>query len=264
MMLTIALICLVSYIGICIAAWWFQEKLLYFPPPVSLYHGLANKQFQQTLTLRDGCLVTGWIVPPTTPCDKLVVYFGGNAEDVAHHVQTCQQWGNARYAFFNYPGFAGTLGHPNERTIFSQSLLITQELQYKFNIQANATYVIGRSLGSGVACYIASVLPINKLVLLTPYNNMQTLASLHFPYFPKQLLSRNKYSSEKYALQQQTNALFIAARDDQVVPNSSSQRLFDIWKGPKKLVILDQCNHINITEHTQFGLEIKNFIDDAV
>ena len=50
--------------------------------------------------------------------------------------------------------------------------------------------IVGRSLGSGVATYLASVRPAARLVLVTPYNSLTDIAALRYPFIPVRWLLR--------------------------------------------------------------------------
>ena len=86
--------------------------------------------------------------------------------------------------------------------------------------------VVGRSLGSGVAVRLASQRPAARLVLITPYNSLEELAARQFPWFPVKWLLKDSYESWKYAAHITVPTLLIAAEHDEVIPRSSTERLY--------------------------------------
>ena len=74
--------------------------------------------------------------------------------------------------------------------------------------------VIGRSLGSGVAVHLASVRPVQRLVLVTPFNSIAELAQQRFPLFPVQWLMLDKYDSWRYAPKVTAPTTLVIASDE--------------------------------------------------
>ena len=64
---------------------------------------------------------------------------------------------------------------------------------------ATSISVIGRSLGSGVACYLAAHRKIQHMALVTPYDSMTSLAQTHYPIFPVRWLLKDRFESSKLA-----------------------------------------------------------------
>ncbi|WP_229510681.1 MULTISPECIES: alpha/beta hydrolase [unclassified Massilia] len=85
--------------------------------------------------------------------------------------------------------------------------------------------LVGRSLGTGIAVQVASQRPLHKLVLVTPYDSLASLAASQFPYFLVRLLLRDRYDSVRYAPQVTAPTLIIAAEHDEVIPAHSTARL---------------------------------------
>ena len=53
--------------------------------------------------------------------------------------------------------------------------------------------VIGRSLGSGIAVHLASERAVQRLILVTPFDSAEELASRQFAYFPVRWLLQDKF-----------------------------------------------------------------------
>ena len=72
----------------------------------------------------------------------------------------------------------------------------------------------GRSLGSGVAVRLASQRPASRLILITPYDSLQDLATAQFPFVPVKWLLRDKFESWRYAARITVPTLIVAAEHD--------------------------------------------------
>jgi uncharacterized protein len=80
----------------------------------------------------------------------------------------------------NYRGYGGSSGKPSETGLIADALVLFDRV----HADHPHIVVIGRSLGSGIAVHIASVRPIERLVLVTPYDSLLKIAASQFRYFP--------------------------------------------------------------------------------
>jgi pimeloyl-ACP methyl ester carboxylesterase len=97
----------------------------------------------------------------------------------------------------HYRGYGGSSGTPSEKALFADALTLFDEVRTKHS----SVDVVGRSLGSGVAVYVASLRPVARLVLVTPFDSLEGLAALRFPYVPVKWLLRDKFESWRFAPQ---------------------------------------------------------------
>ncbi len=85
--------------------------------------------------------------------------------------------------------------------------------------------VVGRSLGSGVAVYLASERPVNRLVLVTPFDSLVNVAQGHFRYLPVRWLLKDRYDSASRAGGMTAPVLVVTAADDEIIPRERSAAL---------------------------------------
>ena len=113
--------------------------------------------------------------------------------------------------------------------------------------------VVGRSLGSGVAVHLASLRPVARLVLVTPYDSLQQLAAQQFPYFPVRWLLLDKFESSKYAERVTAPTLIIAAEHDEVIPRASTEILYEHFRaGVASLRVIAGTGHNTISESPEY------------
>ena len=121
----------------------------------------------------------------------------------------------------HYPGYGGSSGSPSQQAIFTDSLALFDRV---FSEHPNII-VIGRSLGFGVAVWIASQRPIERLILITPFDSLASPASELYRFLPVRWLLRDKFESWRYAPNVKAPTMIIVAEDDEIVRRSSSDRL---------------------------------------
>src|SRR5271170_2375040 len=201
------------YLGFCCVLFFFQRSFIYYPQPSS-----DNRATTVLPTAAARVLVS--VLPKEGP--RALIYFGGNAEDVSLNMLSFSvAFPNSAIYLLHYRGYGGSSGRPSEKALFADALTLFDEVHAKHP----EVEVVGRSLGSGVAVYLASVRPVTRLVLVTPFDSLQELAAGQIPYVPVRWLLLDKYESGKYARKVNAPTLIIAAENDEIVPRASSELL---------------------------------------
>lgn len=231
------------YVGLCLALFLAQRSFIYYPQPK-----LARDD-GPTLNLDvEGARV----LVNTRPRDgsEAVIYFGGNAETVSYSLATLADAFPARSLYaLNYRGYGGSTGSPSETALIADALVLFDR------VHADHPHitVIGRSLGSGVAIHIASERPVERLVLVTPYDSLATIAAGQFRYFPLTWLMRDKFESWRYAPKIAAPTQLIAAQNDEVIPLSSTEALLkQLPPALSNLVIIPSVGHNTISDSPQY------------
>ena len=242
-MTTLAVVAALAYLGLCALLFAFQRSLIYFPQPRTQSIGL------HTMTLQvDEARVLVTARQRSGP--DAIIYFGGNAEDVSYSLPTLTAAfpDHAMY-LMHYRGYGGSSGSPSEAALFADAL----ELFDKVSTQHQNFVVVGRSLGSGVSLYLASLRPVARLILITPFHSIQALAAQQFPFFPVRWLLRDKFESWKYAEQVSVPTLIVAAERDEVIPLASTEALYKHFRpGIASLKVISGTSHNTISEHPQY------------
>ena len=185
--------------GFLLLMYAFQERLIFFPQPLSEPQRAAiQKRSPSTneilLQARDGTRIHAWHVPAASPGAPLVLYFGGNAEEVSWMIQeAASQVPGIAWLLVSYRGYGGSEGSPSEATISSDAL---QWYEHATQVlKAKQVYVFGRSLGSGPAVLVASERPVAGAVLVTPFDSLIEVAKRHYPFLPVRLMLRHQFDS---------------------------------------------------------------------
>ena len=119
---------------------------------------------------------------------------------------------------------------------------------------------MGRSLGSGIATYLASERVAAKVILITPYDSMERLAQEDYPLVPVSLLLKHKFLAYQYAGKKENTLLCIYAGRDTVIPNPHTLNLLDHWKGTIVKVFLPDADHNNIYWFKEVETSILSFL----
>jgi pimeloyl-ACP methyl ester carboxylesterase len=242
-MVTLIAVAAFAYLGLCALVFFFQRSMIYFPQPRP--HGGGST----TITLTtDGIQVLVTARRRSGP--NALVYFGGNAEDVSHSLPgLAAAFPEHAIYLLNYRGYGGSSGTPSERALFADAIALFDWVR----TEHESIVAIGRSLGSGVAVHLASVRPVARLVLVTPFDSLQELAARQFPFFPVRWLLQDKFESWRYAEQVASPTLVIAAEYDEVIPRPSTEALYARFRnGVASLKVVVGATHNTISESSEY------------
>lgn len=235
----VLLLLFAGYVAACIALFAFQRSLIYFPPlspvlqaPTTFTMAVPGAAVKVSERPRQG--------------NKAVIYFGGNAEDVSASLPLLDSAFPERALYLmHYRGYLGSSGKPTEEALVADALALFDRVR----AEHDDVVIIGRSLGSGVAVQVAAMRPVNKLVLVTPFDSLSELAARQFPYFPVRWLLKDKYESGQYALRVEAPTLILAAEHDEIIPARSTELLFSRFApGVATIKVIKGAGHNSISE----------------
>jgi pimeloyl-ACP methyl ester carboxylesterase len=204
-----------AYGGICALMFVAQRSLLYYPVPARAPAGTPSLALPS-----GGEVLRVWARPADGP--RALIYFGGNAEDVSGNLDefAAALPGRALY-FVSYRGYGGSTGAPSESALFADALAVYDHLRARHADIA----VVGRSLGSGVAVYLAHERPVSRLVLVTPYDSIANVAAGIYPFLPVRWLIRDPYDSASRIARVRAPTLVVVAEHDEVIPRARTDAL---------------------------------------
>jgi uncharacterized protein len=246
--LILAAIAAFVYIALCLALFLAQRSFIYYPQPRAATAG------NTTLTLNvDGAVVLVSTRPHSG--SDAVIYFGGNAEDVSRSLPTLADAFPDRSLYaLNYRGYGGSTGKPSETALIADALVLFDRV----HIDHPRIIVIGRSLGSGVAVHVASERPIERLVLVTPYDSLAEIAASQFRYFPIHWLLIDKFESWRFAPNVSAPTQLIAAQKDEIIPLASSESLYKRFpQSLATMTVIRGVGHNSISESPEYAPALR-------
>jgi len=240
-----------AYAGACAWLYFGQRTMIYFPPPYTA-RTAAN-----TDTLRVADAQLKLTVRPNAGPNALV-YFGGNAEDVAANLPDfAEAFPEHALYLLHYRGYGGSSGSPSEEVLHADALALFDKVR--------ATHpnvvVVGRSLGSGVAIRLASERPAAGLALVTPFDSIEAIAAQHYPWVPVSWLLLDKYESWRHAPRIRVPTLVLVAEHDRIIPGDSTDRLLTRFTpGIAMRRLISGVDHNSISSSPQYLTELKGLL----
>lgn len=246
-------------LGIPLLMFLGQDRLLFHPQPLSQERRadlLRRHAHVRELRLEaDGQAIQAWYVPGTADA-PLVLYFGGNAEDVSWMIdQAAAHAPGIAWLLVSYRGYGGSEGAPTARNISADALRWYDHAAGV--IRPSRIVVFGRSLGSGAAVHVAAHRSVAKVVLVTPFDSLSGVAKHHYPWLPVDWLLRHRFDSLELAPRIRVPLLCIAAARDLVIPPAHARRLFEAWGGEKRWIELEGAGHNDTDRAPAFWHSIR-------
>lgn len=263
----IGIIIVILYLSICALLYFNQDDLLFHPQPNShaeIAEIIKRNPGFDTLCfhMKDGNRTYSFISKDTIE-EKLplILYFGGNAEEVSHLMEYQNYFPNTVMVLVNYRSFGLSKGFISEKTMFSDALEIYDHLITNPDIDASRIIIIGRSIGTGVATYLSSQRKTNATVLITPYDNMIDVAFEKYPFVPIGLLINHRFESDKYASNISSPMLALISKNDLVIPKHHAYALTKVWKGKTTVLEVDE-DHNSIMNNEEIWKKIEEFVNE--
>ena len=198
------------YLLLCALLWALQERLIFHPQPLAA--APAHPAAHAVELVRGEVTLRGWVVNSDVP-GPLLVYFGGNAEEVSGHVPAFAAR-RATTVLFNYRGFGTSDGKPAEAPLVADAVAIAEWAKSR---HPNRPLVLfGLSLGSGVATLAAPAAKPDAAILVSPFRSVEHIARSVYPFMPIRWMLRHPFRAES-AVQHMPPTLVFAAPGDRVI-----------------------------------------------
>ncbi|HYT47932.1 MAG TPA: alpha/beta hydrolase, partial [Burkholderiales bacterium] len=247
MLASLVKIALAVAIGVPLLAWLFQERMIFFPRPVESRPTPRPNVEDVALAAADGVKLRGWLVRGAGTTAPLVIYFGGNAEEVSWLTEVADQFSGWSLLLVNFRGYGESEGKPGEKELLQDGLAIYDYVKRRPDVIPERIVAMGRSLGSGVAVHLAAHRPLRGVILVSPYDSIVEVAKRHYPFLPVSLLLRHRFDSLALAPQVDAPLLCLVATEDRVVPIPHSRALFEAWRGAKTWREVPRAGHDSIS-----------------
>lgn len=241
-----ALLCAVMYVQ--------QRSLIYLPQHTHVPATQTNFALA-----RDDVTLRGWRVNSGT--GPALLYFGGNAESLAALREPMALWlpGHTVY-LLAYRSYGASDGKPSESALVDDAVALFDHVRQQHAGQPIT--VIGRSLGGGVAARLAGQRPVDRLVLVTPFDSLAAVAAGHYPWLPIDLLLRDRYDAASALANHHQPVLVIRADHDEIIPTRRTDALIAGLPVTPTVITLPRTGH-NFDLFNAAGTSLSAFMQPA-
>ncbi|WP_299549441.1 alpha/beta hydrolase [Seonamhaeicola sp.] len=252
---------IVIYVIIGASLYFNQERFLFLPTILPQdYEYSFSYPFKEVFLETDGGVINMIHFKREQP-KGVILYFHGNAGDLSRWGITAEYFVEKQYdvLIMDYRTYGKSRGKLSEEALYSDALYCYNYLKEKYE-ETNIT-VYGRSLGTGMATYVASNNHPKQLILETPYYSIADIAQSRFPMFPTKWLLNYKFESFKYISNITCPITIFHGTNDRVVPYASAKKLLETAANKNvDFVTIEGGNHNNLRHYKEY----QNKIDDII
>lgn len=241
------------YLGLLLLLFLLQRKFLYFPQPAAPEISASELSFET-----DGVQLRGWVVNPGRP--KALLYYGGNAESIENNISFFEKVLPSYSVYLiHYRGYGDSTGDPTEQNLYQDALYVFDQVKDNHNRIA----LMGRSLGSGVATYVAVKRPVETLLLVTPFDSIVNVAKSVYWMFPVSLLIKDRFESIERVDDISADTYIFIAEHDRVIPRVRTERLVEQFGEQLKAVyLIPGADHNDISIYPGYVAGVKQALGE--
>ncbi|WP_372013446.1 alpha/beta hydrolase [Pseudoxanthomonas sp. 10H] len=252
LLLAAALVALLGYAAILLLMHARQRSLVYYPAHTRVAASATDFELR-----RDDVVLRGWQLNPGRT--DALLYFGGNAERIEASREDFAAWFGTRTVYLvAYRGYGASDGEPEQDALLADALALYDDVRRRH--PGGDIGVVGRSLGSGVAAWVASQRPVSRLTLVTPFDGLAQVARAHYPWLPVDLLLQERYPSAGFLHGYRGRVLVLRAGHDTVVPPASTDRLVAALPVPPQVVMFPDDGHNTLSGDPAYGRALADFM----
>lgn len=249
------------YIGICVALYVKQEKLIFHADKLPAnYKFQFNQPFEElTITAKDGAKLDGLLFKADSS-KGLVFYLHGNAGMLNTWGDIAHIYTDLHYDIFilDYRGFGKSEGDiSSEEQFFSDVQTAYDSLKHRYS--ENHIVIAGYSIGTGPAAMLASVNHPKRLILLAPYFCLEDMATQRYNFTPKSIL-RYKFETYKFVKSTQAPVTVFHGDADGVIACDQSIKLKQEFKTGDTLFVLPGQGHGGMNENPIYREQLEKIL----
>ncbi|MFK8057080.1 MAG: alpha/beta hydrolase [Saprospiraceae bacterium] len=236
----LALFFLVVYAGIAAVVFVFQERLIFHPRPIPVDYQYDWGE-EITVPVEGATLSTVWTRKPNSK--GVVIYLHGNVGDNNRGLYQMRNVLERPYdaVFVDYRGFGKSTGEVES----DEQLLADVQAVYdrvKQTYSEDKIHLLGYSLGTGMASYLAAQNSPAELTLVAPYTNLEDMKNQAFWWLPDFLLKYRLDTESRIAKVKCPVNIFHGTKDE-LIPFSMAERLQQLSPKQVRLFPMEGVGH---------------------
>ncbi len=227
------------YFSLLLVAVFAGDRFIFHPPKT------PYPEKEGFLTLPGDLQVAAYYRPSIKSNGPIILWSHGNAQNIGDLDDLMDDFIDRGYGTlaYDYPGYGKTPGSPSEQGCYDAALNAYEYLTQTLGYSPQQIILCGQSVGSGPSTWLATQREHRALVLISPFlSAFRTVTRI--PLFPG-----DRFPNLKHIRSLTTPLLIIHGSEDEVVPFSQGERLFQESSAPKKSFLeIENAGHNNLFE----------------
>ncbi len=258
-----AKIIIIIYCSIGIALYYLQLNFLFNPEKLdSSYQYKFETPFEEVniaFNEKDTMSMVKFF-PKDSVRKGVVLYWHGNKQNIGRYAKFVNVFTKQGYEVWmeDYPGYGKSTGERTEKKLYEQAMQVYKMAARKYSNDSIVLY--GKSLGTGIAAYVAAQTNCRQLILETPYYSIPALFSCYAPIYPTQRMSMYKIPANEYLLRVKYPITIFHGTNDGVIPYRCAQKLKSVLKPADEFITIEDGTHHNLYDFDVYQKKMDSLL----
>ncbi len=196
----------------------------------------------------------------------VVLYLHGRGGNLLH------PWGGLASDFtsrgydcliMDYRSFGKSTGHLSEKALLQDASFCYSYLKTLY--PENQIVIYGRSLGTGIATYVAAQSNAKMLLLESPYFSFFDLVAYKRRYLPRRMISlllKYPLRTNQWITQVRCPIYIFHSVQDRVIPYAQSIRLLTLLRSKRDahLISIERAEHQSLSDHPSYQSNLNTIL----
>ena len=196
---------------------------------------------------------------------KVVLYFHGNAGSACDRLPLADDFEDPEsyhFVFAEYSGYSSDTGPRSEAAFTEDGVNLFDHIRTMTDLPIT---VVGRSLGTAVATFVAAQRNPLQLILVSPLTSIVDVGRYLYP-IPKGLINivlrRHRFEASKWAKEVGTDVLIMQGDLDNIVPLHIAETQKSNFTSVKSMSfeVIEGAGHNDISTFSSYKRELNRFL----
>jgi len=232
------------------------QYFMIFSPLIYREKPLCEKCNILTMQSDDGIELEGALYEPENSHATLLVFVGRSHDAVALINKLALLYSHVRIITFNYRSYGKSAGVVNEKNMLKDGVKIAELVQKNYG----SFYILGFSIGSSVAAFVASKVDVNGLFLIGAFDSIASLVKKKYGVDLSWLL-RYKFTTKNFVKSVDADTYLFVSRDDEITYIENARKLKESVKNLTYYTELDGLTHKELLWDKKVVDKIKGILE---
>lgn len=225
----------------------YIENFFVFYPTSSFDSTPANLRLNYEdvyFETEDKIRLHGWFFPLEGK-HPVILFCHGNAGNISHRLENIKLLleQGLQVFIFDYSGYGKSAGKPSEKGLYMDGLAAYDFLVKYKHIPPDKIVSFGRSLGASAAIEISLRRDVRCLIIESAFTSTKDMAKTMFLFHAFSFLLPAHFNNLEKITQINVPKLIIHGENDEIVPFSMGQKLYNTAKFPKYFYRIKGAGH---------------------
>lgn len=253
----------ITYVILGVVLFMLQEKFLFHPRALPAdYNYKFDAPFREiNLPVSDkkNINIIQFSVPDSM-CRGVVLFFHGNMKNIERYASYAPLFTKNHYEVWmlDYPGFGKSTGERSEQIMYDDAQTLYQMAKARFS--ADSILLYGKSLGTGIAAYLAATKNCRRLILETPYYSIDAMIDHYAFIYPVSLMTKYHFPTHEFVERMGEPVSIFHGTNDGTVPYKNAKRLMRIAPAGSELITIEKGKHNNLAQFPLFQQKLDSLL----